>query len=237
MAVYTGTSGWAYKEWKGAFYPDDLAAGDMLSFYAARLGAVEVNNTFYRMPRAEVVEGWASQVPAGFRFVLKASRRITHQAKLGPDAADPLAYLVQVAGHLEDRLGAILFQMPPWLKRDTGLLRDFVGLLPAGVRGAFEFRSTSWFQDDVFDVLREANQALVVADTGDADKDPPLVATADWGYARLRRPDYDDDEVATWAERLVSEGWQDLFVFFKHEDEAGGPALARRFLDLTGNES
>lgn len=232
MAVYTGTSGWSYKEWKGAFYPDDLADGDMLSYYADRLGSVEVNNTFYRMPRREVLEGWAEQVPEGFRFVLKASRRITHQAKLGDDAGDALDYLVGNARVLGDRLGAFLFQTPPWLKQDTGLLEAFVARIPEGVQAAFEFRSTSWFDDATYRVLADAGQALVIAHTGDADKDPPLVRTADWGYARLRQPAYTDDELAEWAGRLTEQGWSDLFVFFKHEDDAAGPAAADRFAAL-----
>ncbi len=234
MAIYAGTSGWSYKEWKGAFYPDDLPDAEMLAFYAARLGAVEVNNTFYRMPRREVLEGWGAQVPDGFRFVLKASRRITHQAKLGDDAASALEYLVGNASALGESLGAFLFQTPPWLKRDDGLLAAFVARLPGGVRGAFEFRSSSWFDDATYQVLADANQALVIADTGDADKDPPLVRTADWGYARLRQTSYSDDALGDWAGRLTAQGWSDLFVFFKHEDEATGPAAAARFTSLAG---
>jgi uncharacterized protein YecE (DUF72 family) len=231
MAVFTGTSGWAYKEWKGSFYPGDLPDGSMLSWYGERLSSVEVNNTFYRMPRREVLEGWCEQVPEAFRFVLKASRRITHQAKLGPDAADALDYLVGNARVMGDRLGAILFQTPPWLKRDVPLLRAFVARIPDGVRGAFEFRSTSWFDDEVYAVLIDANQALVVADAGDPDTDPPLVATADWGYARLRSPTYTEAQLSEWAGRLMSPEWSDLFAFFKHEDEATGPAAAARFAD------
>lgn len=236
MAVYTGTSGWSYKEWKGSFYPDDLSDGDMLAYYAARLRSVEVNNTFYRMPRREVLEGWAEQVPPDFRFVLKASRRITHQAKLGDDAADALEYLIGNARVLGERLGAFLFQTPPWLKRDTGLLAAFVARLPTGVRGAFEFRSTSWFDDATYQVLADAGQALVIADTGDEEKDPPLVRTADWGYARLRQPVYTESELGDWASRLCAQGWQDLFVFFKHEDEATGPAAADRFATLARSD-
>jgi uncharacterized protein YecE (DUF72 family) len=231
MVVYAGTSGWAYKEWKGSFYPEDLSNDGMLEFYAGRLGSVEVNNTFYRMPKREVLEGWSEQVPEGFRFVLKASRRITHNARLGEDAADPLAYLVGNAEVLGAKLGAILFQTPPWLKADVDLLARFVEHIPSGVRGAFEFRSTSWFQDDVYAVLRAANHALVAADTGNPDKDPPLVATADWGYARLRRVDYTDDDLVDWARRLREQPWNDVFAFFKHEDDAAGPALAGRFAE------
>jgi len=233
MALWVGTSGWAYKEWKGTFYPEDLKDADMLSHYATRLPSVEVNNTFYRMPRREVLQAWTDQVPEGFRFVLKASRRITHKAKLGPEAREPLEYLLANVGELGERLGALLFQTPPWLKKDVGLLRDFLDLLPQGLRAAFEFRSTSWFDQEVFDALRERNAALVTADTGDPAKDPPLEPTADWGYARLRRIDYADDLVEEWATRLTAQGWSDVFVFFKHEDEGAGPALAQRFIDLT----
>jgi uncharacterized protein YecE (DUF72 family) len=234
MTAWVGTSGWAYKEWKGSFYPENLPDDDMLSHYGQRLTSVEVNNTFYRMPRAEVVRGWAQQVPEGFRFVLKASRRITHQAKLGPAAADPLRYMLETAGELDAKLGAFLFQTPPWLKKDAGLLRDFVALVPDGVRGAFEFRSTSWFDDEVLGILADRNQALAAADTGDPDGDPPLERTADWGYARLRRAEYGDGDLEDWARRLAEQAWTDYFVFFKHEDEGAGPALARRFTDLTG---
>lgn len=237
MAMWVGTSGWAYDEWKGAFYPEDLPGEAMLAYYAERLGSVEVNNTFYRMPRREVLRSWREQVPEGFRFVLKASRRITHQAKLGPDAVDPLGYLTTNAGELGDKMGAILFQTPPWLKKDADLLRAFLGHVPEGVRAAFEFRSTSWFDDEVCGLLSEHGAALVAADTGNPDKDPPVVATTNWGYARLRRPDYDDKDLADWAARLTGQGWNDVFVFFKHEDEGAGPALARRFLELCGGST
>ncbi len=232
MRAHVGTSGWSYDEWKGPWYPDDIASGDMLGWYAGRLNSVECNNTFYRMPKKEVLRGWGEQVPDGFSFVLKASRRITHQAKLGPDAADPLGYLLGNAAELGDRLGPILFQTPPWLKKDAALLRDFLALLPEGTRGAFEFRSTSWFDDEVYDLLKGAGAALVAADTGDEAKDPPLVSTASWGYARLRREAYDDSLLARWAEDLSGTGWDHAWVFFKHEDAGAGPRLAERFQGL-----
>jgi uncharacterized protein YecE (DUF72 family) len=230
-----GTSGWSYEAWKGPFYPAELPSRDMLAFYAARLPCVEVNNTFYRLPKREVVRGWADQTPDGFSFVLKASRRITHQAKLGPEAADPLGWLLECSGELGAKRGPILFQTPPWLKKDVGLLRDFLALIPGdGARAAFEFRSSSWFDDEVYETLGDAGAALVLADTGDDAKDPPLVATAPFGYARLRRPEYEDGALETWAERLSAQGWNDLWVFFKHEDEGAGPALAARFRELLG---
>jgi uncharacterized protein YecE (DUF72 family) len=229
MRVRSGTSGWSYDEWKGSFYPDDLAKDEMLGYYARRLHAVEVNNTFYRLPKKEVVAGWAEQTPDDFSFVLKASRRITHNAKLGPDALDPLGHLVASSAALGTKRGPILFQTPPWLKRDLGILESFLDAVPEGVRAAFEFRSTSWFTDDVYDVLREGGAALVVADTGDEAKDPPLVVTASFGYARLRREAYAEDQLEEWASRFRETGWEDLWVFFKHEDEGSGPGLAARF--------
>ena len=232
MALHVGTSGWSYPEWKGSFYPEDIKADAMLPYYAARFDSVEVNNTFYRLPKREVLKSWGEQVPAGFSFVIKASQRITHNAKLGPAAADPLAYLLDACGELGDRLGPVLYQTPPWLKKDVGVLKDFLALMPAGHRAAFEFRNPTWFDDDVYATLEARGAALVVADTGEEEKDPPLVRTADWGYARLRREVYPGDLLNEWVARLSQAGWQDLWVFFKHEDEATGPRLAARFREL-----
>ena len=234
MRVRVGTSGWSYDEWKGSFYPEDISSGAMLAYYAARMGTVEVNNTFYRLPKKEVLAGWAEQVPDDFSFVIKASQKITHHAKLGAAAADPLRYLLGCCEALGAKLGPLLFQTPPWLKKDVPLLEDFLALLPEGIRGAFEFRSTSWFDEAVYDALRAGNHALVAADTGAPDKDPPLVPTASWGYARLRRVVYEEGMLAEWAERLTAPPWDEVYVFFKHEDEGTGPRLAGHFLALTG---
>jgi uncharacterized protein YecE (DUF72 family) len=233
MAVHIGTSGWSYPEWRGSFYPEDLKSDRMLAFYGEHFDSVEVNNTFYRLPKREVLEGWAGQVPAGFSFVVKASQRITHRAKLGPDSADPLRYLLETCGALGEKLGPVLFQTPPWLKRDLGVLRDFLALLRADVRAAFEFRNETWFADPVYEALAERNAALAVADTGE-EGDPPLVKTADWGYARLRRVEYPGALLDEWAERLAGVPWGHLWVFFKHEDEGTGPKLAARFRGLIG---
>ncbi|MDE2795758.1 MAG: DUF72 domain-containing protein [Gemmatimonadota bacterium] len=230
--LWTGTSGFSYKEWKGSFYPDKLPANRMLEYYSRRLSSVEINNTFYRLPRAEMLERWASQVPEDFAFVLKASRRITHMKRL-KDAGDPLDYLVRTAvGALGDRLGPILFQLPPYLRADVPRLRDFLAIVPDVVRAAFEFRHESWFSDDVYRALADHSAALVTADTG--EDEAPVVETASFGYARLRRPGYDEGELEAWAAALARPEWSDVFVFFKHEDEGAGPRMAAGFRGVWG---
>ena len=229
MRLWPGTSGFSYKEWKGSFYPEDLPDGGMLAYYAGRFPAVEINNTFYRMPTRKLLEGWAEQVPSGFRFGLKASRKITHQKKLA-DCGEELAYLIGTSRALGERLGPTLVQLPPWLKKDVPLLAAFLALVPADFPVAVEFRSSSWFEDDVYSALSEAGAALVVSDTGKGD--PPVVRTAAFGYARLRRVEYGEADLEDWARRLAEAGWDDLFAFFKHEDEATGPRLAARFREI-----
>ncbi len=234
MKIRAGTSGYSYKEWKGAFYPEDLPAGDMLGYYAGRLPTVEINNTFYRMPTEKLLASWAEQVPEGFRFVLKAPQRITHKKKL-EDAGEETEHFFRMAGTLEARLGAVLFQLPPWLRKDVPRLMAFLDILPRAARAAFEFRHASWFDDEVYDRLREHGAALCVADA-EGDLDVPLAATAPWGYLRLRRTDYDDAALADWANRVQAHSWEEAFVFFKHEDEATGPRLAEGFLELAGRD-
>jgi uncharacterized protein YecE (DUF72 family) len=230
MNLYVGTSGYSYKEWKGAFYPADMSAKGMLHYYGERFRTVEINNTFYRMPKASVLETRAGDVPADFKFVLKAPRQITHIKRL-KDAADSVSYLLEVAGALKERLGPLLFQLPPNLKKDVPRLREFLALLPPKHRMAFEFRHQSWFDEEVFSLLREYRAALCVAEA-ENDLEVPFVATGDWGYLRLRRPDYDDAELKKWVHLLREQGWQDVFVFFKHEDEGKAPQMAKRFLEL-----
>jgi uncharacterized protein YecE (DUF72 family) len=231
VTLYAGTSGYAYKEWEGSFYPDDLRDDGMLAHYASRLPAVEINNTFYRMPRESVVLGWADQVPETFRFVLKATRRITHFGRL-KGVESELEYFLQVSQALGARRGPSLFQLPPNMKKDLGRLTAFLALLPDQWRAAFEFRHRSWFEDDVFAALRARNAALCVADQGDGDDATPFVATADWGYLRLRREAYAREDLARWADRIRGPAWTDCFAFFKHEDGATGPALAAGLLAL-----
>ncbi|MBI4409894.1 MAG: DUF72 domain-containing protein [Gemmatimonadetes bacterium] len=231
MRVRAGTSGFAYKEWKGSFYPEDLPASAMLRYYARQFATVEINNTFYRMPSEQVLRQWAQQVPAGFRFVLKASRQITHIQRL-KEVAGPVAYLTRTAATLGEHLGPILFQLPPNLKQDLPRLEAFLPLIPGGCRAALEFRHASWFEDDVFDALHRANAALCLAESDEDELDVPRVATADWGYLRLRRQDYGARELRGWADWLRRQHWSEAFVFFKHEEAGTGPKLARRFLEL-----
>lgn len=232
MDLFVGTSGYSYKEWKGSFYPEDLSAKKMLSYYGERLGAVEINNTFYRLPKSHVLESWADQVPEGFRFSIKASRRITHFTRLKQESRDPTEYLLETLGALGARLGVVLFQLPPNLKVDVDRLSGFLDILPEGTPGAFEFRHDSWKTDEVYDLLRTRSMAWVCADTDDTDEDESIVETAPWGYLRLRRPGYDDADLRRWAERVGATDWKRAFVFFKHEDEGAGPRMAGAFREL-----
>jgi uncharacterized protein YecE (DUF72 family) len=231
MRLHVGTSGWNYPEWRGSFYPEKMKPAAMLPYYAERFSTVEVNNTFYRMPTTKVVEGWAAAVPDAFRFVLKAPQRITHFARLR-DVDELVRAFCDTARTLGPRLGPLLFQLPPNFKVDAGRLADLLALLPPDLRAAFEFRNATWFTDAVYARLAARNAALCVAD--DDDGATPFVATADWGYLRLRATGYTDDDLRGWLAnmRRIGPRWTDAFVFFKHEDQGTGPALARRLLDL-----
>jgi uncharacterized protein YecE (DUF72 family) len=234
MELHVGTSGYSYKEWKGSFYPEDLSNKDMLSYYGERLGAVEINNTFYRLPKEEVLQSWAEQVPDDFRFSIKASRRITHFTRLKAGSREPTEYLLSTLGVLGDRLGVVLFQLPPNFKKDLERLADFLEMLPEGTSAAWEFRHESWFDDDTYDLLRSRGMALVCADTEESEDEQPIVNTASWGYLRLRRPTYDNHDLERWGETVAAQGWDRAFVFFKHEDEGAGPDMAARFAKVAG---
>jgi uncharacterized protein YecE (DUF72 family) len=229
IRVRAGTSGFSYKEWKGSFYPEKMKEADMLPYYAERFDTVELNNTFYRLPNESTLQQWAARVPEGFRFSLKASRIITHIRRL-KDVAEPVAYLYSVTESLGAARGPVLFGMPPNMKQDMDRLRAFLDLVPAAGRTAIEFRHESWHDDVVFDALREHGVALCIAQT--ADEETPVVATAGWGYMRLRREAYDTAELRQWRERIAAQKWDEAFVYFKHEDAGVGPRLAREFLDL-----
>ena len=230
MKLHVGTSGYSYKEWKGSFYPEDLPAKEMLRYYASRLLAVEINNTFYRLPQRSMLENWKEQVPANFRFSIKASQRITHFKRL-KDAEDETQYLLDTAAALEDRLGVVLFQLPPNMKKDLPRLKAFLDCLPAGTRAAFEFRHQTWLDDETLHALHRGNYPLCVSDTDDLPV-THIDRTADWGYLRLRRVEYSQADLAEWLKRVRDQRWKEAFVFFKHEDEGTGPKLAGQFSEL-----
>jgi uncharacterized protein YecE (DUF72 family) len=231
MSLYVGTSSFSEKAWRGKFYPKDLPAAQMLHYYAERFRAVEINSTFFGMPKASVLERWNHEVSADFRFAFKAPRQITHLRWL-QNKDELLSTLLEIVGTLRERLGPLLFQLPPTAKKDVLRLRAFLALLPPQQRVAFEFRHPSWFDDEVLGLLRDHRAALCVADADD-NLDMPFVATTDWGYLRLRRLDYDDVALATWVKRIQGQPWRDVFVFFKHEETGTGPRLAQRLMDLT----
>jgi uncharacterized protein YecE (DUF72 family) len=224
MQLYAGASGYAFKEWQGSFYPEKIKPEEMLAWYAERLPTVEINNTFYRMPKVSVLEHWAQVTPERFRFAIKASRRITHDARLEADAAaDSVAYLYKNLAALGAKRGPVLFQLPPFLKKDLPRLSEFLALLPEGHQAAFEFRNDTWFDDDVYVALKAAGAALVLSERED-NAPPPPVQTAAWGYLRLRLEQYTEAELAQWAARLAATAWQEAHVYFMHEPTAPGYA-------------
>jgi uncharacterized protein YecE (DUF72 family) len=231
MALYVGTSGYSYKEWKGSFYPEKIPAKDMLRYYSERLSTVEINATFYRMPQPSMLENWKKQVPPEFRFSLKASQRITHFKRL-KETDEETKYFLETASLLGEQLGVVLFQLPPNMKKDLPRLETFLGQLPQTTPAAFEFRHPTWFDDDVLDLLRSQNRPLVVSDTDDMPT-THIDKTADWGYLRLRRINYSEENLVEWAARIQAQNWKETFLFFKHEDAGTGPKLAAQFLKLS----
>lgn len=231
MNLHIGTSGYSYKEWKGSFYPEDLAASKMLDFYASHFTTVEINNTFYRMPTQKAVEQWRDTVPDGFRFVIKASRRITHMKRLR-NVEEETAYLFETIDALGDKLGPVLFQLPPFLKKDMDRLAAFLAHVPEDRRIVLEFRNDSWNDDETRDALRAANAMWCITDDGTTSPDEDFVSTADSGYLRLRDDAYDAERMTAWAQRIREQDWTDAWIYFKHEDEGKGPEFAKRFAEL-----
>lgn len=225
MTSWIGTSGFQYAEWKGNFYPEDLAAAKMLPFYAERLSTTEINYTFHRIPSPKTIANWINLTPENFRFSLKAPQKVTHFARLR-DCSDTMRYFHDVVSGLGQKLGPVLFQLPPNFKKDTLLLADFVNGFPGGMRAAFEFRHASWFEDEVFAALKARNVSLCIADTETLAT--PQIATADYGYLRLRREDYTEADVHRWSQfvREQTDRWGEAFVYFKHEEAGIGPKLA-----------
>jgi uncharacterized protein YecE (DUF72 family) len=230
MNFWIGTSGFQYTEWKGNFYPEDLPTAKMLPFYAGRFSSTEINYTFRRIPAPKTIENWRTLTPEEFRFALKAPQKITHWSKLR-DCADTLEYFLKVVTGLGERLGPVLFQLPPTFKKDAEVLNSFLRELPS-MRSAFEFRNESWFDQEIFDLLKSRNIALCIADTDTIST--PKQITADYGYLRLRREDYMKADVEQWAEfvREQKSNWQEAFVYFKHEESGIGPKLARQMIEL-----
>ena len=230
MHWYAGTSGYSYKEWSGTFYPQDLRPDDWLTYYASRLPAVEINNTFYRMPRRHVVAAWHSAVPAQFRFVIKGSRRITHQAKL-EDTEESVTYLANRVAVLEDKLACVLLQLPPFLRKGHERLKSFLQHWPKEIPLAIEFRHDSWFDEEIQSLLQVHKVAIAVSD--DEKMAPPeFLNTTDWVYLRLRRANYRQTDLTSWRRRIERLPVKTGYAFFKHEDGAGGPLMAERFLAL-----
>jgi uncharacterized protein YecE (DUF72 family) len=234
MIVLAGTSGYSFKEWKGAFYPVDLPDSKMLEFYATRLPAVEINNTFYRMPKPAIVRGWRERSPGAFRFALKAPQRITHRERLA-GSKESVDFFFSAAGALGGKLGPVLFQLPPFFKKDLPRLAEFLTLLPASAHAAFEFRHPSWFADDVYAQLHAKNAALVGGDVDEEGKSPPFVATANWGYLRLRKSEYAPGELEHWVQRILGQSWTRAYVYMKHEVK--GPELAAAINALANSGS
>jgi len=230
MAIWVGTSGYNYPEWRGSFYPEKFPAAKMLPYYAERLDTVEINYTFYRTPSAKIVEGWAGAVPERFKFTLKAPKRITHIARL-KECAEPLQYFVNNAAALGPKLGVLFFQLPPYMKKDLAVLDEFLDALPSGAQASFEFRHRSWLSDDVYERLKAKKLALCIADSEKLST--PVEITADYAYFRLRDEGYTPHDITQWAHTIRGKtaACRDVFVYFKHEESGKGPEFARLLLD------
>ncbi len=227
MRLFLGTSGFSYAPWKGRFYPVDLPQAKMLAFYARRFCAVEINSTFYRMPVASTLAQWRTQVPAGFRFALKCPQRITHARKLVGAEGD-LRRLLDVAKTLGGQLGPLLVQLPATQRCDLPRLDDFLAAVPRATRITCEFRHESWFNDQVYATLKNRGAALCIAESDELAT--PMVATARWGYLRLRRSRYDARMLARRIAEVRAQPWDEVHAFFKHEDTARGPRFAEQWL-------
>jgi len=233
MNVWVGTSGYNYPEWKGSFYPEKLPSAKMLPYYAERFPTVEINYTFYRAPNEKILDGWNKATPAHFKLTLKAPRRITHDLRLR-DCGDVVRQFLETAATLGPKLGALLFQLPPNLKKDAALFDAFLDAFPPRVCAAFEFRHESWLDEEIYDRLRRRNLALCVADSERLST--PVVVTADYAYFRLRDEGYTPDDIARWGDvmREKTSACRDVFVYFKHEEEGKGPEFAKLLVQHLG---
>jgi uncharacterized protein YecE (DUF72 family) len=234
--LYVGTSGWAYTIWKPEFYPKNVASKNFLKHYATQLNTVEVNYTFRRSLTEKAATGWMADVGPNFRFALKANQYITHIKKL-QNVEEPVQRFLATLQPLATQLGPVLFQLPPTTKADIAVLRDFLALLPRNFKTAFEFRHASWFADEVYQVLRDHNATLCVAETERLTT--PEVRTANYIYFRFRQPSYSADEVNKLAERVgrcVDDGLE-TYAFFKHEEDPRSPLNAVELLRMVRSTS
>jgi uncharacterized protein YecE (DUF72 family) len=226
--ILAGASGYSYKEWMGNFYPEKIKPDEMLPWYSERLPTVEINNSFYRTPKTSVLEAWSAATPRGFQFAIKASRRITHIARLKTETAgEPLGWLYENLAALGPKRGPVLFQLPPNFRKDLPRLAAFLQMLPKDHGASFEFRNDTWFDDDVYEALKGAGAALCLSERED-NAPPPLVETAAWGYVRLRLENYSEDDLRAWAKRLEATSWREINVYFMHEPTA--PAYAKSLM-------
>ena len=230
MKLWIGTSGFQYPEWKGTFYPQKMPVSKMLPYYAERFATTEVNYSFRRIPSPKTISNWANATPDYFKFTFKAPQRVTHFAKLH-DCTDTMEYFCDVISALDNKLGAVLFQLPPEFEKDVGRLNDFLATLPQHLQVAFEFRNESWFDEEVYGVLHERGAALCIAES-EKISTPPIV-TGKFGYLRLRREDYTQDDIERWADFAASHvgDWSDLYIYFKHEESGVGPKFAQQMID------
>lgn len=232
MKLYIGTSGYSYKEWKGNFYPENISADEMLSYYAKQFSTVELNNTFYRLPKQEVFENQASEVPSDFRFSVKVPRRITHIKRL-KDTKENVEYLFKVLAPFKKKFEVILVQLPPNFKKDMKRLEDFIKDLPDNINTAFEFRHPSWFEPEVYDLLKNYKCTLCLSDTDEAPVSE-LINTSSWGYLRLRGSSYTKNELSKWMKKIEMQNWEKVFIYFKHEDEGKGAKFAQELIKISG---
>jgi uncharacterized protein YecE (DUF72 family) len=230
MKIYTGTSGYGYKPWKGRFYPKDLPEKDMLKYYSSQFNSVEINNTFYSMPSAAILQSWKTEVPAGFRFFIKAPSKITHVKRL-KNCEDELKYFIDLSLTIEKSFSGFLFQLPPNYKKNMEVFENFISLIPPKIKAAFEFRHESWQEQEVYNCLKKRNFALCMADTDELPV-KNIVATASWGYLRLRKEDYSEMEIKAWYNKITKQEWKEVFIYFKHEDKANGTRFAAKLRDL-----
>jgi len=228
--AWIGTSGFAYKEWKPTFYPPDVPAKNFLTYYASQFSSVEIDSTFYRMPRENVIEAWKQSTPEDFRFALKASQRITHWQRLTVPS-DALDYWLKAIQGMSERLGIALYQLPPFFRADFDRLAAFLDALPTGMASAMEFRHASWFVDDCYRLLERHNVALCIHDANETTT--PIRLTAPVTYVRLRRDEYSDERRAEWTARI--RGWVndgvEVFAYIKHEGNPDAPLIARQFAE------